>query len=48
MSILNFLRKKDKIEMDIGNVYFQFNKEKKVKYKRILAIPIFNFLKKKM
>jgi hypothetical protein len=31
MSIFNFLRKKGKIDMDIGNVYFQFFKEKKVK-----------------
>jgi hypothetical protein len=29
MPIFNFLRKKGKIKMDIGNVYFQFFKKKK-------------------
>jgi hypothetical protein len=43
MSTFNFLRKKGKIDMDIGNVYFQFFKEKKVKLKWTLGISIFNF-----
>ena len=42
MSILNFLRIKGKIKLDIANVYFEFFKKKKRKLKQTLPMSKLN------
>jgi hypothetical protein len=47
MSIFKFFKKKCKMKMDNGNVYFQFFENKKCKMKMDIGNVYFQFFKKK-